>query len=82
MEQRPSERRALRALAILSMNDPEFLRGARTELEGTLETYGFALDDREMEEARTYLDQRGREVTDEQIVQDMRARALHAESRW
>jgi hypothetical protein len=35
-----------------------------------------------MEEARSYLDQRGREVTDEQIVQDMKARALHAESRW
>jgi hypothetical protein len=82
VEQRPSERRALRALAILSMNDPQFLREARTDLEGTLETYGFVLDDQEMEEARTYLAQHGRDVTDEYIVRDLRARALHAESRW
>jgi hypothetical protein len=47
-----------------------------------LETYGFVLDDQEMEEARTYLAQHGRDVTDEHIVRDLRARALHAESRW
>ncbi len=82
MEQRPVERRALRALAILSMNDPQFLREARTDLEGTLETYGFALNDQEMGEARTYLARYGPEVPDEAIVRNLTAQALHAESRW
>jgi hypothetical protein len=82
VEQRPLERRALRAVAILSMNDPQFLREARTYLEGALETYGFALNDEEMEEARTYLARYDPDVPDEAIVRDLTAQALHADSRW
>jgi hypothetical protein len=82
VEQRPVERRALRALAILSMNDPLFLREARTDLEGTVERYGFSLYDQEMEEARTFLAEQGPDVTDEAIVQELKIRAYHADARW
>lgn len=70
------------ALAILSVHDPDFLRGARTDLEGTLETYGFALNDQEMDRAKSFLAEFGSEVTDEAIVQALEAPGGEAERRW
>lgn len=67
------------ALAILSIHEPDFLRGARTDLEGTLETYGFALNDQELERARNYLAQYGSDVTDEEITENLKS---PVERRW
>jgi hypothetical protein len=45
---------ALMAVAFVSIRDPQFLSGARNNLESTLWLYGFALSPHEMEEVREY----------------------------
>jgi len=47
---------ALRALTILAIHDDQFRRGVWDDLEGTLTRFGFALNDREMEQVRDFRD--------------------------
>lgn len=67
------------ALATLSMHDPYFLTGIRTDLESTLWRYGFALSPREMQTARDYLTE-NTELSDEEFIQNVRV--LEAFRRW
>ncbi len=46
---------ALRALTILAVHDEQFRLGLWGDLEGTLERYGFALNDREMAQVRNFV---------------------------
>jgi hypothetical protein len=46
---------ALRALTILVVHDEQFRLGMWDDLEGTLMRYGFALNDREMEQVRNFV---------------------------
>jgi hypothetical protein len=46
---------ALTALTILAVHDEQFRRGLWDDLEGTLERYGFALNDQEMVQVRNFI---------------------------
>jgi hypothetical protein len=46
---------ALRALTILAVHDEQFRHGLWDDLEGTLERYGFALNDQEMVQVRNFI---------------------------
>jgi hypothetical protein len=72
------------ALAILSINDVQFLSAVRTDLESTLWRYGFALSPEEMDEARQYLTD-GATLSDEAIIQGLREQIESPEdarARW
>ena len=61
---------ALVAVAFVSIHDPQFLRGARTNLARTLWRYGFALSPQEMQAVRDYLAATG-DFTDQAIIDDL-----------
>jgi len=46
---------ALRALTILAVHDEQFRLGLWDDLDGTLERYGFALNDQEMAQVRNFV---------------------------
>jgi hypothetical protein len=73
---------ALMVVAIASIHDPEFLSGARTDLESTLWRYGFALSPQEMEEVRGYFEAK-KDCLDQAIIDDLEAQLGPAQGkRW
>jgi hypothetical protein len=55
MERREEIRlETLKALTILAIHDDQFRLGLWDDLEGTLARYGFALNDREMEQVKNF----------------------------
>jgi hypothetical protein len=66
---------ALMAVAFASIRDPQFLSGAKTNLEHTLWRYGFALSPQEMQEVRRYFDAKGG-LDDQAIIDDLEEEQL------
>ena len=61
---------ALMAVAHVSIREPRFLHGARTNLEHTLWRYGFALSPGEMRAVRKYFDAK-KGLDDQEIILDI-----------
>ncbi len=61
---------ALRALTILAVHDEQFRLGLWDDLEGTLERYGFALNDQEMAQVRNFI-YAVRDSVDEAIISSL-----------
>ena len=58
------------AVAHVSIREPRFLQGARTNLEHTLWRYGFALSPGEMRAVRKYFDAK-KGLDDQKIIDDL-----------
>jgi hypothetical protein len=56
---------ALKALTVLAVHDDEFRRRIWEDLEGTLESYGFVLNGREIEQIRNFIDAVDSSIKDE-----------------
>jgi hypothetical protein len=61
---------ALMAVAHVSIREPQFLEGARTNLEHTLWRYGFALSPGETRAVRKYFDATNG-LDDQEIIDDL-----------
>jgi hypothetical protein len=61
---------ALSALTILAVHDEQFRLGLWDDLEGTLERYGFALNDQEMAQVRNFI-YAVRDSVDEAIISSL-----------
>ena len=62
---------ALMAVAHVSIREPRFLQGARTNLEHTLWRYGFALSPGEMQAVKEYF-AANYSLEDQKIIDDLR----------
>ena len=72
---------AARAVAIVSLNEPQFLSGLREDPESALWNYGFALSPQETASIRQFFGDRGRDLSDED-VRDLIRRSGQLERRF
>jgi hypothetical protein len=66
---------ALMAVAHVSIREPQFLQGARANLERTLWRYGFALSPGEMRAVKKYFDDTN-SLEDQEIIDDLITKQL------